>query len=584
MAEMVSELTMKRWVIAFIAGCWPWLAWAGNSAPSVPAAEPAGKGVAKGESLGLAPSAGLTEPILYQFLLAEIAAQRRDFRLASEVSLSLAQKTRDVRLARRATEFATHAHETARALLAAQLWLDLDPQAGRAHQTLILLLVGSGDLTKAKQRANEYLKKGMKTPAEVFPVLAGLFGRSADRKAGLDALGDLAAAYPDIPEVGMAVARAAWNAGLYERAEKAAGSTLKLKPDWEEAVLLRGQALGHINVDAALTLWADFLDRRPQATEIRLAYARMLLRVGRMEDARAAYTYLSREPDNSPEHFYALGVLALQLNDQPGAERFLNRALELGYADSGAVEMMLGQLTEGLQRYEDALQWYRRAVASGRTPEAVAKAALMLGKLKRVDEGRELLKRIEPESEAERVAIIQAEAQMLREAGRLHEAFEALDRGLKSIPGQIDLLYDRAMLAEGLNKIDAMERDLRQIIKLKPDHAHAYNALGYALAEHTNRVAEAVSVLEKALKLLPNDPFIMDSMGWALLKSGRKTEALSYLRRAFKLMPDAEVALHLGEALWQTGAREEARQIWEGSLKTNPDNTRLREAIGRHRP
>ena len=152
------------------------------------------------------------------------------------------------------------------------------------------------------------------------------------------------------------------------------------------------------------------------------------------------------------------------------------------------------------------------------------------------------------------------------------------------MPEAPELLYDRAMAAEKLNRLDILEQDLRQLIRLKPDHAHAYNALGYTLADRTDRVAEAIALLEQAIKLAPDDPFILDSMGWALFKAGRVNEALDYLKRAFALRPDPEIAAHLGEVLWVRGDREEARRIWQGSLREHPDNESLRETLGRLQP
>lgn len=574
MAVIVMGMAMKRTLLLGLFGFWSLLALAeGDSVP-----------VVSGGVEVCPPVSRLTDTVLYQFLLAEIAAQRGDFRLASEAGLALAQKTRDARLARRATEFATHARETARSIKAARLWVDLDPLAERSQQTLILLLAGNGDLAQAKQRAAAYLANSGRPVAETFPALAGLFARSSDRKAALDVLGDLAAIYATIPEAQMTVARAAWNAGLYERADKAALAALRLKPDWEDVALLRGQIIERSDIEAMLSFWTSFLEQYPQARSVRLAYARALVREGRVEQAREVYARLVQEADEGPDYYQDLGMLAVQIHDLAGAEQYFNRALERGYSEPEKIQMALGQLLEGQRRYEEAVQWYRQAAGSGVMPEALVKAAIVLGKLKRSSEGRALLKMLEPVDVAERVALVQAEAQILREAGEMPAALAVLDRGVAALPDQVDLLYDRAMLEEDLKKIDAMERDLRQIIKLKPDHAHAYNALGYALLEHTTRVSDALSLLEKAMKLLPNDPYIMDSMGWALYKAGRKTEAASHLRRAYKMMPDAEVAAHLGEVLWHLGAREEARQIWEGSLKAHPGNARLRDVLGRYRP
>jgi tetratricopeptide (TPR) repeat protein len=280
----------------------------------------------------------------------------------------------------------------------------------------------------------------------------------------------------------------------------------------------------------------------------------------------------------------ALGLLDMQMNDLDAAETHLKAALEGGQSEDGQIKMYLGQLNEGRRKYEEALRWYEDVDDDQFYLEARLRAAVVLGKMKRVDEGRALLQSLAPKDAGEQTQIIQAEAQMLREAGDFEGAYEALSKGLEKMPESPDLLYDRAMVAERLNRLDVLEKDLRLLIKLKPDYAHAYNALGYTLADRTPRLAEAIELLEKAIKLAPNDPFIQDSMGWALFKAKRLDESISYLKRAYDARPDPEIAAHLGEALWAKGDKEQARRIWEGSIKEHPDNESLRETISRLHP
>jgi len=211
----------------------------------------------------------------------------------------------------------------------------------------------------------------------------------------------------------------------------------------------------------------------------------------------------------------------------------------------------------------------------------------MLSRLGRVQEARDWLAALPVVDDAERIQVVQAEALLLRDAKDYRAVFEVLSRALEKMPDAPDLLYDRAMAAEKLDRLDVLEQDLRRLIKLKPDHAHAYNALGYTLADRTNRLTEAVALLSQALKLSPEDPFILDSMGWALFKLKRMPEAVDHLRRAFTAKPDPEIAAHLGEALWvrnDKGDRDEARRVWQGSLKVHPDNESLREVVSRLMP
>jgi len=530
------------------------------------------------------PRQEITPQILYQFMLGEIAAQRGELTLASEAFLDLAVKTRDPRIAQRATEMATFARKLANALKAAQLWLERDPDSLKARQTYVSLLISSGRLKDSRPHLEWMLKNGGRGVGESFLQLPGMLLRHQDKPAVLALMNELATSYPSVPEASYAVAQVAWHAGQSDRALQAADEALRLKPGWEAVALFKGQILQRKGDDLVVGYWRDFLAQHPDAREVRLALARQYARMSRFAESRAQFETLRSQGQGKPEILVSLGLLAMQMNDMEAAEGYLREALASDEADRDQVRMYLGQLSEARRQYEEALNWYR-SVQDGRNLfNAGLKAAVVLGKLGRVDEGRILLAGIAADTEADRVQIIQAEAQMLREARDYKQVYEVLSRGLAAMPESPELLYDRAMAAEKLDRLDVLEQDLRQLIRLKPDHAHAYNALGYTLADRTDRVAEALALLDQAIKLAPDDPFILDSMGWALFKAGRVNEALDYLKRAFALRPDPEIAAHLGEVLWVRGEREEARRIWQGSLREHPDNESLRETLGRLQP
>ncbi|HET7157612.1 MAG TPA: tetratricopeptide repeat protein, partial [Burkholderiales bacterium] len=187
-------------------------------------------------------------------------------------------------------------------------------------------------------------------------------------------------------------------------------------------------------------------------------------------------------------------------------------------------------------------------------------------------------------SPEQRLQLTQAEAQLLRDANAYNDAYELLAQALQKSGDNTDLLYEHAMAAEKINRIDVVEASLRKVIKLKPDHAHAYNALGYTFADRNERLTEARELIEKALTLMPDDAFILDSMGWVLFRLGRLREALDYLQRAYTLRPDGEIAAHLGEVLWMDGQQAEARKIWADALREHPQNEALQNTIKRLAP
>lgn len=524
----------------------------------------------------------LTPQLMYEFLLGEIAGQRGDLRLSAEAYTSLAARTRDVRVAKRATEMALYARQSQLALRNAKLWLELEPDSQRARQSLVSLLVGMGRLAEAKPHLEALIKAGK--PEQAFMQMHSLFARQGDRTAVAGLVADLAAAYPALPEARFAVAQSAWQAGQGLNALKALDEALRLKPDWQQAVLFKSQILQQKEGDAAaLAYLAGYLKEHPQARDVRLSYARQLARADRLEESRQVFASLVQDMPDNPEPHFALGLVNMQGNDLAAARDSFLKALELGYREEGVANYYLGQIAEAQDEYEQAMAHYK-LVTGQQAFEAQLRVALVLGKAGRLQEARDWLAGLTPFNDAQGVRIAQAEAELLRDAKRYTEAFDVFDGALKRYPDNLELLYDRAMAAEKLNRLDVLEQDLRRIIQLKPDYAHAYNALGYTLADRTDRLDEAIQLLQKALNLAPEDPFILDSMGWALFKVKRYPEAIDYLRRAYASRPDPEIAAHLGEVLWVKGEREEARRIWQGGLEAYPDNESLRETLSRLAP
>ncbi|MBI3069580.1 MAG: tetratricopeptide repeat protein, partial [Betaproteobacteria bacterium] len=259
----------------------------------------------------------------------------------------------------------------------------------------------------------------------------------------------------------------------------------------------------------------------------------------------------------------------------------LKRTLEMGYKDPDAVRYYLGQVNEERKRFDDALTWYGEVAGGEQYVAAHARYAGILAKQGRLGDARAHLQQVAARDIQQRVQLTQAEAQLLRDAAAYREAFELLGHALEKTPNSPELLYDHAMAAEKVDRLDVLEANLRKLIEMRPTNAHAYNALGYTLADRNERLEEARGLIAKALELAPDDPFIMDSMGWVLYRMGNIKEGLDYLQRAYALRPDPEIAAHLGEVLWMQGRREEARKIWADSLKDHPRNEVLENTIKR---
>ena len=525
----------------------------------------------------------LSEPTLYDFLLGEIALQRGDLPLAAKTYLDLARRTRDPGIARRAVEVATQAREPELALEAARTWHEIEPGSAHALQVLAATLVAAKRVDEAGPVLEKLLSAEGVNRENAFMQLNRLLAANPDKAANLRAIRGLAAKHPQLAQAHFAVAQAAAIAGDDQAAIAAAREAQKIRPDWELAVLLEAQTLHKRSPPEAMKRLGQFVEKYPNSREARLNYARMLALDKRFAEARQQFEAVAGTNPRNPEVIYAVGLLAFQLKDYQAAEGYMKRVLGLNYRDPEGVRYLLGQIAEEQKLWPQAITWYETIDAGEHLLPARMRTANALAKQGKLDEARAFLRRVAADNPGDGVQLTVAEAQLLRDASRHRDAFDLLSQALGKQPEQPDLLYDMALTAEKLERFDLLETHLRSLIRLRPDHAHAYNALGYSFADRNTRLPEARKLIEKALELAPEDYFIIDSMGWILYREGDLKGAARELRRAYDGRPDAEIGAHLGEVLWVSGQRDEARRIWDESLKSGPDNETLQKTIKRLR-
>jgi tetratricopeptide (TPR) repeat protein len=530
------------------------------------------------------PEQPLTSETLYRFLLGEIAGQRGRLDVATQAYLEMARKTRDPRIAQRATEIALFARAQDPALESAKIWLAADPGSVRAQQAVTALFINANKLDEAKPYLETLLRDEKGNVGQAFLQLSVLLSRANDKKAALRLVQDLAQPYPAVAEAHIAVAQAAMAADDIDLAISQAEDATKLRPDWELAVLVKGQALQRRSNAQALAYWNSYLSQNPQAKDVRLNYARLLVNDRNYEEARKEFERLGKDFPQNPDVTMAVALLAIQLKDYDAAEQALKRALAQNPKDADTVRLYLGQVEEERKRYDDAKRWYTEVSRGDQYIPAQVRYAGVVAKEGDLPGARRYLQQLPAQNNQQRVQLIQAEAQLLRDQNQNQEAYDLLGKSLEKLPNYPDLLYDYAMVAEKVNRIDVLETNLKKLIVIKPDHAHAYNALGYTLADRTERLKEAEEYIDKALKLAPDDPFILDSKGWVLYRRGQTKEALAYLRKAFSERPDPEIAAHLGEVLWAEGQKGEAEKVWRQALEDNPDNEALRTTVKRFLP
>jgi tetratricopeptide (TPR) repeat protein len=512
---------------------------------------------------------------VYKYLLGEIAGQRGDLSLASQLFLDLAKQTRDPRLAERAARAAAYARQQRLALEAAVLWAELDPESLEAQQASSQMLISTGDVQSAIPHIKKLLaKENMR--AQGFLAINDLLSIQKDKKATYEIVKELAQPYPDSPEAHFALARAAWLAQDKDAAKKALLTASQLRPGWELSAQMEGQVIATESPDEAINFYKSFLAIYPDANQVRMSYAKLLVNLKRHKEAKPEFIKLSESAKDNPETSAVVGLLSLEAEELDMATKYLQQALDNGFQDREQLYIYLGRTEESKKNNAKALEWYDQVTnSSNHYLEAKLSAANVIARTKSLDAAIKMLDSLDDLPIEQRLAIVQAEAGMLAQAKRDQDAYDLIEKTVNSVPNTPQLIYDYAMAAERIGKLDVMESELRKVIQLQPDYAAAYNALGYSFADRNINLNEAKTLIETAIKLAPDDHYILDSLGWVEYRLGNYAVAADHLRKAHSIQADPEISAHLGEVLWKQGLEEEANKIWENALKAFPENNLL---------
>ena len=528
------------------------------------------------------PMQELTEPILLGLLVAEIAAQRNSAGFSAQTYVDLAKRTRDPRVARRAAEVSNYARQPGLALEAARIWYETEPGSVQALQTLSGLLINARRVEEAEPYLVKLFAADEASAKSGFMQINRFLTPNPDRATNLAVIRKLAAGYPNLAQAHFAVAQAAAGVGDEALALEEIRRAGQLRPEWDLAAIFEAQLLQAKAPAEAQARMAGYLQKFPGSREAGLNYARLLVLDKKLPEARAQFqSLLAAFPDNT-DVLYSVALLSVQLKDYDAGEAYLTRLLQTRFRDKDGVRFTLGQLAEEKKDLAGALKWYSQVDSGDQFVASRLRYAMILSKQGKIAEAREYLRKVDAGSQQVQLQI--GEAQLLRDANQNAEAFKVLSEALAAQPDQPDLLYDHALTAEKLERHDILESNLTRLIKIRPDHAHAYNALGYSFADRNVRLDEAKKLIEKAMLLAPEDLFIVDSMGWTYYRMGDYPRAIEYLRRAWNGRPDGEIGAHLGEVLWVTGQREEAERIWQEAVKNAPENEALQKTIKRFKP
>ncbi|MGB0722497.1 MAG: tetratricopeptide repeat protein [Gammaproteobacteria bacterium] len=566
----------------------PTLLFVGGCATTVPGDEPE-----SGESVETVPAPAAVEAeqepeysdldpdILYRLLLAEIAGQRGRIDVAMQELAAASWESRDPWVARRATRTALFAKDYDVALMTAERWLELMPADAEARKNVALLNLRKGRSDKAADVMDDLLEQLADSPARRWDLAATMLSREKDRDAAVEVMKLVVARHDADPLAHLALGRLAIVARDLGLARSASERALALDPESTEAkaMLARVMATQGEN-DAAIALMAEAVDARAEDQSLRMSFARMLLGAGRNDDAREQF---ERILDNSPDDadtLYALSLLALQNDQYEQAAEFLNRLAGTGERVD-EVNYYQGVVAARKEQWSDALSFFAKVGSGDLHTEAMLQAARMSAELGDMDEARARLRTLRASQPELSIRSYLFEGELLRKKGLGEQALAVYHEGVGRHPDSTDLLYARGLLGQALGQSDVLKSDLRRVLELDPDNAHAMNALGYTMADLNENLDEAERLVRKALELAPDEAAIIDSMGWVLFRRGKLEEAEQYLREALSVQFDGEIAAHLGEVLWAQDRKDEARAVFDEARRRDGDNPALIETLKR---
>lgn len=517
---------------------------------------------------------------LYSLLVAEVAGQRQQFDISLANYLDQAQQTQDPGIAERATRIAQYLGINEYILESAILWVKIAPEEAQAHQTLALAYMKIGKFSSALTHLEAVFNL---VGASQFDFLA-LNAQSLGNHETLDLLHqieELTQKHNDYAPLWMAQGALLLQLEDYSAALTALNQALSLRKSYVAAAISKARVLHKLEQhEEALVLLDDLHEQLPKNKGIGVLRARILIDLKRFSEARAAFQYLAQQFPDDHSIQLSLGLLHIELAEYDQAIATLSPlTLHKNMADEAY--FYLARIAESQEDLPRAVRNYQSVQKGRQFLPAQYKAAQLLIELKDINAARDYLTHRRSEFPDSNIELVPLEVELLIQHELTLEAYQLVDTALIESPDSTKLLYSRGLLAEKLGDLGQLERDLRHIIKLMPENAEAINALGYTLADKTDRIDEAMVLIKQAIEISPDNPAIIDSLGWAYFRLGDLEKSAELLQQAYKDFPDHEVAAHLGEVLWQLKRNDEAKSIWQQGLEQSPDSPIIKETLQR---
>jgi tetratricopeptide (TPR) repeat protein len=522
-----------------------------------------------------------TKAQLYQAIISELGAQRGVLEDAGDSYFNLALETKDLGIIRRAVQFASANNDLNALLQLGLLWSEIDPSDPQPELMLSFQFLETGNYEQALSHMARVIELGGEID---FSALSARTGQlDAPARARLIAnLRQLAREFSDQHSIQLTLVQLLAQNGDYREALAEFEQLLELIDPNPRLVLLQAQILQSAgDADDALETLAEGVREFDDNRNLRLTYARLLIQNERYQLAQAQFAAMMAQDPQDWETLFSMALLDVELEQFDQAS---DKFTQLAKVDQRADEAnyYLGYVNEQRNNLPLAIAAYREVRIGTQNflaaQQQATRLAIQLGDLDPAHDHLSQLSRGQPRLE---ILFHTIESGALIQAGHPDRARELLDRALNKYPNETDLLFARVLLFDSLGDKAGSEQDLKQIIRMQPEDSRALNHLGYMLADQTDRYQEALELIERAIAISPDDPAIIDSLGWAQFKLGRYEEALTNLRRAYAVFPDAEVASHVGEVLWMMGREQEAVEVWRGALENQPDSDLIKEVVDR---
>ncbi len=575
-----TPLLLLPLAISTLSGC---SALSASQQPAAAVAAPATTG-STSETAKTKPDTPDYRPIpantLYSLLVAEMAVQRQRFDISLYNYMDQARSTRDPSIAERATRIAQYVGSHLHAQEAADIWLQEDPLNPAAHQAAAQIYMEQGKFSEALTHLEALQELAGISQYDYLAANAGHLPRPQQEElAGL--LATISDQQPDSFSVWYARAIMAQHLGDYEESLQFIDKSLQLNPDYLSAGLQKGRLLSVMKrYDDAIDWLNDLIDDHPDHKGSLVLRARVLLEKRDMEGALDAFRQLHKDFSEDGAILLSLALLEEELGQREDAREHFYQLLATE-SHINEAHFYLGRLCEEDGEYDEAIQHYSLVDSGRELLPAQMKAAALMHEHRSLETAREYLAGLREHYPQYASTLTRVEVEILTSSDMNQQAMTLINMSLLDNPQDIDLLYTRAMLAERMNNLVMLETDLREVIRLRPNHAEALNALGYTLADRTDRWSEALPLIERALELSPDNPAVIDSLGWIYFRMGDVKRARPLLEKAFSMMKDHEIAAHLGELLWITGEREQALQVWSEGLEQRPDSHIIDETLQR---